>query len=213
MLADVAREIPFYHITEINNLISILENSGLYSEYENKRKCIIPVIIGYTNVKSIRSTKIVSERFNYTVNQYVPFYFTVRSPMLYVIYKRNPNLTYRLGQRSIIYLVSKLHYLINHNIHWYFTDMNAADSLATFYDNLDDLDKVDWKAVKALDWSNYDIKAKKQAEVLVYKYFPWEYIDEIVVYNEMIQQKVLEIFQNFPSCIKPIRIDRSWYYD
>lgn len=205
--------IPFYHITEINNLPSILNSRGLYSDYESNRNNIKYIIIGYNHIKEHRKNKKISEFYPYTVSHFVPFYFTVRSPMLYVIHKKQDLLSYQNGQSSIVYLVSRLQHLVDNNAYWLFTDRNAADSLASFYNNINDLDKVDWAAVTENNWQLPEIKARKQAEVLVYRYFPWQFVDELVVYNENMRQQVLSIMNNYPELIKPVRVERSWYYD
>ena len=205
--------ITFYHITEINNLSSILNCRGLYSDYESNSKNLQYEVIGYNHIKGHRKIKKVSESSPYTVSHFVPFYFTVRSPMLYVIHKKQEQLSYKKGQSNIVYLVSRIQHLIDNNVYWLFTDRNAADGLASFYNNINDLDKIDWNAVTEKNWQNPEIKARKQAEVLVFRFFPWQFVDELVEYNENMRQQVLTIMNNFPELIKPVRVERSWYYD
>lgn len=213
--------INFYHITAIDNLLSILQSEGLYSDWENQQRGIQYTTIGFDHIKQRRLNKKIPnlpEYNEYTVGHFVPFYFAVRSPMLYVIHKRSAGLTYNDGDQNIIYLVSRIENLVNNNISWIFTDHNAAFEYAKFYNRIDDLVFVDWNAVRTRQWARADgmftdIKSKKQAEVLVYQFFHWSLVDEIVVHNSNVQQRVENILQCFPALVKPVRVERSWYYD
>lgn len=210
-------EICFYHITPIDNLPQIIQN-GLWSNKEVAERFPFYTDIGYPHIKNRRLEKSIPFCPSIKVGQCVPFYFTVRSPMLYVITKKNPGVKYLKGGREIIYLVSKLKTICEANVQWFFTDRNAADEFAQFFKAIQDLDKVDWAAIKSNTWGGYnpqkpELKSKKQAEVLVYPVFYWNWFHEIVVHDDIIKQQVKTIQYKFSCPFKPVRVERSWYYD
>jgi hypothetical protein len=84
-----------------------------------------------------------------------------------------------------------------------------------WYDDLSDLTNVDWDTVDAKYWyctiDDPDRQRRKQAEFLVYKFFPWGLVQEIDVYNDMTKQKVLGILAQY-GVTTPVQIRRQWYY-
>ena len=88
-------------------------------------------------------------------------------------------------------------------------ETHEIDILDSLKDDLSDLDKIDWEAVRATQWSGR--QDKKQAEFLVERCFSWELFDEIGVYSYHQQQMVHEILgenRSFPL----VKIKRGWYY-
>jgi hypothetical protein len=150
------------------------------------------------------------------VGEYVPFYFCPRSVMLYVIHCANhPELTYRGGQDPIIHLESDLHRVVawanGKKVRWAFSRSNAGASYAEFYSDLQDLDKLDWQAIQATDFRDQDIKEGKQAEFLVYGFFPFELVERIGVRTAKIAEKVRQMLRG--ARYRPIvEVRRDWYY-
>lgn len=63
------------------------------------------------------------------------------------------------------------------------------------------------------DINDMDRQRKKQAEFLVHQYCPWSLIQEIVVIDSPMQQRVESILAAFPKeQRRVVRIDRDWYY-
>ena len=70
-----------YHITDIDNLPSILAHGGLFSDAVMSGRD--PTVIGYDHIKRRRVTQIrVPCCGNRFVGEFVPFYLCPRSPML-----------------------------------------------------------------------------------------------------------------------------------
>ena len=80
------------------------------------------------------------------MNDYIPFYFSVRTPMLF-------NIKTGVGvdpfpQEDIIYICCKLSELATDNFHWCYTNGNAAKAISKFFKKLNDIEnKVDWRSI------------------------------------------------------------------
>jgi hypothetical protein len=97
-----------------------------------------------------------------------------------------------------------------------FTDGHAdMPPLTSFYDNFNDLDKIDWKLMNSKYWHDTidhpDRERRRQAEFLVHDSCPWELISKIGVHNQETAENVLEILADVVH--KPeIKIETGWYY-
>ncbi len=144
--------------------------------------------IGDTSLISHRNTFLVKiNPPNGVLGDYIPFYFGVCSPMLYRV-KTGYGGVQQFPQREIIYLCCKLEDMIQSEIVYFFTDGQANNSFSKHYNNLDDLDKVDWSVVYKKDWrhtdEDFDRMRRKQAEFLVKSHIPAKCISRIVVFDE-----------------------------
>jgi hypothetical protein len=173
-------------ITHYQNLEYILQNGVYYRNNPN-----FPA--GYVN---IGNPEIINSRDEIPVtcypdtmvNDYVPFYFAVRTPMLYNI--RTGYGVNRHPQHEIIYLCCNVGQIIDSDLQWCFTDGNAAKRISTFYNDEDELENLDWHSIRTTDFrddnadGDPDRKRKKHAEFLVRNHLPIEFIQKIVVYNQ-----------------------------
>ena len=148
------------------------------------------------------------------VHNYVPFYFGQRPPMLYVINKNNVQ-NYNEGQKPIIYICSNAEKVAQSTTEFVFTDGHAIMALTRFFEDLKNLHELDWDIINAQIWKDTTIypdrKRKRQAEFLVYKRFPMELINEIIVIDKQMQNKVNLLLQANEVDL-PVRICRNWYY-
>ncbi len=153
---------------------------------------------------------------NGVLGDYVPFYFGPLSPMLYNIKTGYRGITHR-PQREIVYVVCRVDSLIENGVEWCFTDGHAKNALTEFYNDLDDLNAVDWNVVAERYWSNtdddYDRMRRKQAEFLVKRKVPANCISSIMVYSEGVKDFVKEIITRLGLEI-PVRVDKNnqFYY-
>lgn len=151
-----------------------------------------------------------------TVGEYVPFFFCPRSVMLYILHMGNhPDLEYTDGQRAIVHLQADLRQTIEwariHGIRWAFSDGNAGAAYTGFYDQLTDLDKIDWQAVRATDFRLPAMKESKQAEFLVYRAFPWFLVERIGVIDAEIARGV-ESIATEEAGHPGVVVKPRWYY-
>ncbi|MDB2687026.1 DUF4433 domain-containing protein [Mariniblastus sp.] len=208
-------ERPIYHITHVDTLASIIADGCLWSDHEIRQRDNERVVIGYDTIKQRRLEKNRVSCYAQTfVGQYVPFYFCPRSPMLYVINKKNLKLDYRGGQDRIVHLVSRIGLAVDAagERPWAFSDGNAGASYPRYCDNLDEIDDyVNWDHVNAKFWMDPVVEDRKQAEFLVFESFPWHSIFGIGAINQTVANEVNSLLQNVDH--KPeVIVKPSWYY-
>lgn len=122
------------------------------------------------------------------LNDYVPFHFHYKMPMLHNIYKGDvPD--YIGTQNEIIYLVSAAEHIHALNIPFVFTDRHAYLQHKAVYNTLQDLSRLNWGVIKDETW--YKVytalrKELKQAEFLVYQHVPVNALLGIVCQNDQI---------------------------
>jgi hypothetical protein len=146
------------------------------------------VNIGSSSIIDHRSSVSVKCYPGMMVNDYIPFYFGVRSPMLYKI--KTGHGVERLPQHEIIYLACRFKEITDSDLQWCFTDGNAARYISKFYRSVDDIDKLDWRSIHAEEWTDnnregdHDRMRKKHSEFLVKDHIPVQYIKTLVVLTE-----------------------------
>ena len=132
-----------------------------------------------------------------TLGSYIPFYFGARMPMLYVIQK-GFNMVEAVSPEKIVYCVSTVQKMLDHNLPFVFTDGHAVDGFTSFFDekdveNIDSL--IDKKAILAKYWkqdNDNDLKRRKEAEFLVEADIPHEAIICWIVYNEVAKNELIQ---------------------
>jgi len=198
-----------FRIIPIENLKENLTN-GIYCKNSNTKN---------PDYKSIGSEEVITRIDSVAVkchpgtvvNDYVPFYFSVRTPMLYNIIT-GQGVPIRL-QSEIIYLCFKLTELATNAFQWCFTDGNAATRITRFYTDLENLSDLDWHSIKTTDFrvsnsdGDEDRIRKKHSEFLVKHHVPIEYLQAIVVLNEGSKDRVnailTEVGLEIPVHINP----------
>lgn len=207
-----------YHITHFSNLKSIINSGFIWSDAGCLKHKINCEGIGNNAIKQRRLTSHVVACYPHTkVGEYVPFYLCPKSIMLYKHFKGgDPEVPNVGGQEQIIHLVADMNETVtwanSNKVLWAFTDASAATYYANYYNNLTQLDKVNWKAVRATDFSKASGNWEgKQAEFLVYSAMPWQLIKCIAVFNETVENKVNQIIDT--TAHKPtVKIIRNWYF-
>lgn len=134
--------------------------------------------------------------------------------MLYTIGKGNVD-GYPASQDSIIYITSSAQAVAQAGLRFVFTDGHAIMSFTRTYDDLSQLNRVDWDLMNARLWydtsSDSDRKRRRQAEFLVREQFPWYLVDMIVVKTERMKKTVEALLANY-ALATPVVVERSWYY-
>ena len=98
-----------------------------------------------------------------------------------------------------------------HGRPWAFSNGNAGAYYAEFFASLDQLDEVNWTAIRATVFRNAQIKEGKQAEFLMHESFPWELVEKVGVLNAATVEEVREALAE-ASHEPTIEVERSWYY-
>lgn len=215
-MSEVPDRPLIYHITHIDNLRSIIKEGGLWSDSKMIQRGGPNQAIGMSKIKERRLKLPVPCQHGTFVGQYVPFYFCPRSVMLYLIDRGNhPELHYRGGQKPIIHLEASLYDVVDwvdrNKGKWAFSLSNAGAGYTVFRNRLEDLHQVNWNAVAALDWRDPDIKEGKQAEFLVYDFFPWHLVERIGVISEVVRAQVVRVLA-MANHTPPVVVQPNWYY-
>lgn len=203
-----------YHIVHVDKLQSIIDSNGLLSDSEVIRLGLGGTEIGMRTIKDRRLGLLIQTHIGLFVGQCVPFYFCPRSVMLYMMHKGNsPDITYQGGQDSIIHLEADLMESIvwanTNGKRWAFTSSNAGSHYFEDYNDIVDLDQLNWDAITAKKWVG--VSEEKQAEFLCEHSFPWELVKRIGVNDLQVYQQVQSILEN--STHKPVlELKKDWYY-
>lgn len=122
------------------------------------------------------------------LNDYIPFYFHYKMPMLYKIWKSEvPD--YSGNQEEIIYIGTTVAKIMELNLSYVFTDRHAYVAYRQFYNQHEDFNKLNWNIIKDDTWfKEYSQQRKelKQAEFLVHRHLPVEGIMGIIANNDKI---------------------------
>jgi hypothetical protein len=205
-----------YHITHLENLPQIVD-AVLWSDAERIRRGLDCTVIGMSEIKRRRLEELeVGCHPGTKVGEYVPFYFCPRSIMLFVLHKGNhPDLRYRGGQRAILHLEADLRAVVEWADsvprRWAFSDGNAGARYTPFFNDIDQLDFLDWKAINENNWQDPIVRERKQAEFLVAESFPWELVERIGVIDKETAEQVANAIRNADH--RPqIVVAQEWYY-
>jgi hypothetical protein len=146
-----------------------------------------------------------------TLGDYVPFYFTPYSPMLYNI-KTGYNGIQKQPIEDIVILVSSLHHLKEKGIPFVFTDRHAYLKLAQFSDDLSNLNWIIWPVLQARNFRKDDTDKfeKYQAEALVHKKMPLGAIMGIACYNETVKGEMEKLCDSKGQTVKVLN-RRAWF--
>ena len=202
-----------FRIVPIQNLEYLLRD-GLHCKNAGKKDNGF-VTIGSKEIITQRDTRTVICYPDTVVNDYVPFYFSVRTPMLYNI--KTGHGVPASPQKDIIYLCCKLSELATDDFQWCFTDGNAAKRISKFSNDLKNLEYLDWRSIKTTDFrdenadGDEDRIRKKHAEFLVKDHVPIRYIKGIVVLNQTIKEQIEKILIDLKLTIG-VKIKTEFYF-
>ncbi|MFZ4634978.1 MAG: type II toxin-antitoxin system toxin DNA ADP-ribosyl transferase DarT [Saprospiraceae bacterium] len=173
-----------FRMMHIDNIPHVLQNGITHASSPNANAAYVP--IGDGSLISSRSQfKIPNGK---RLGAYIPFYFGVRMPMLYVIQK-GFNMVPSVPPEKIVYCVSTVQKMVDHQLPFVFTNGHAVDSFTDFFEEKDvkNIDKlIDKDAIDAKYWkqdNDNDLKRRKEAEFLVESDIPPEAIVCWIVYN------------------------------
>jgi len=163
-----------FRVTHVANLPWILQN-GLVCQNS---------VIRDPNFRRIGNADVIDKRQSCpvpiqpggTLADYVPFYFTPLSVMLYNIVT-GYGVVERIPRSDIVILASSLHELARNGVRFVYSDRHALLRTARFSNSLSELDAlIDWKRLQARDFKrdpeNPEKLERYQAEALVHDSLP-----------------------------------------
>jgi hypothetical protein len=202
-----------FRITHIANVPWILAN-GLHC---NSAEVHDPAFISIGNAELIakRTTRLLPQPCSGTLDDWIPFYFTPHSPMLYNI-KTGWQGIQKRPMKEIVVLVSTLPALASKGVRFAFSDRHAYLQLARFSDNLKDLAEwIDWKILQAKDFKRDPNDPGKferyQAEALVHKHLPVSALTGIVCYG-VAEEASLAAAVQAAGLDLPIAARSDWFF-
>ena len=191
----------------------ILENGKLHSRNAPEKDPNY-VSIGNAELIDKRARRIVPIPPGGTLSDYVPFYFTPFSIMLYNIKTGYGGIT-RRENRDIVILVSSLYRLRTLNLPFIFTNQHAYPVDTEFYSDLEDAKRVDWTLLQRRDFKTDDADPGKQlryqAEALVHRYVPLDAMLGICCYNTDARQNLEKLIEEKGAKIS-VKDRPNWYF-
>ncbi len=113
----------------------------------------------------------------------------------------------------MIYICSTAEAVEKAGLRWVFTEGHADMDFTDFFDDLEDLDKIDWNLMKAKYWNDTnddpDRKRRRQAEFLVHEFFPWKLVSYVGVYDHSAAEVVGKVLKGDNP---EVGIETGWYY-
>ena len=136
-----------FRITHVDNVPWILDH-GLHC-YNSEISDSNYIEIGNPELIAKREHRVVPIPPGGVLSNYVPFYFTPFSPMLYNI-KTGWGGVQQRPMREIVILVSSIKKAAESRLEFVFTDRHAYLEAATYFssDDLGCLDRIDWKILQ-----------------------------------------------------------------
>lgn len=207
-----AENARIFRITHINNVPWILAH-GLHCRSSHQHD---------PDFVSIGSAELIGKRANHpvrcgpggTLADYVPFYFTPKSIMLYNISTGHGGIV-RQANRDIVILTSSIPALVALDLPFVFYDGHAYMHESTCYSSVDDLDKIDWPLLRSKNFSNDPEdpgkKSRYQAEALVYRSMPATALIGIACYNPEVANRVAQHVAEQGLEI-PVKALPEWYF-
>ncbi len=181
-----------FRIAHVANVAEVLARGGLYSRNAAQAD---------PNYVSIGSAELIDKRARREVpvspggvlNDYVPFYFTPRSIMMLNIVTGYGGVTKR-APSDLVLFTSSLHLLSDHGLPFVFTNQHAYPVDTDFFNDLGDLDRIDWPLLRSRNFKTDDRDPGKQvryqAEALVHRHVPFEALRSIVCYDNAIREQI-----------------------
>ncbi len=201
-----------FRITHIDNMAWMLRH-GMHAQSSSIQDPSFERI-GSVELIEKRSRKEVPIPPGGCLGDYVPFYFTPLSIMLYNICTGYGGVR-QLAKHEIVFVVSSLQKLSQMGLRFVFTDSHAYGAESEFYSDLDRLDRIDWQVLRSNDFrSDPEDPGKKgryQAEALAYRHVPVEAFLGVACYDDRAQGRVANDARAAGVTI-PIKVMSNWYF-
>lgn len=201
-----------WRITHRQNLLWIMAN-GLYVGNADARARDW-MTIGNPELIDRRARRPVPIPPGGVLGDYVPFYFTPFSPMMYNIHTGRGGVR-QVANLDVVILVSSLHQVAEHGLAFAFTDRHAYPVTANYYNDLADLHAIDWPLLQQRNFQRDPNDPEKveryQAEALIYRHVPIQTLLGAVCYTEQVKTELQEQAASL-GVQMDIRCRPGWYF-
>ncbi len=201
-----------FRITHVNNVRFILSN-GIHCRSGRVHDPKFTTI-GLPTLIDKRAALPIPIAPGGTLSDYIPFYFTPWSIMLYNIKTGFGGVTHRQNHEVAI-VVCSLRKLAAMGVRFVFTNAHAYTAEAEFFDSLDALDQIDWDLLRSKDFrhdpEDPGKKSRYQAEALIHRHVPVEAILGVACYNADVQARLAKESETVGGTT-PIKVLPNWYF-
>ncbi len=201
-----------WRIVHRDNLPWILRN-GLHSKNSLTQDPRY-VVIGNTDLIDRRSHRAVPVAPGGVLSDYVPFYFTPFSPMLYNIYMGRGGVPRRANEEICI-LVSSIHRVRDLGLDFAFTDRHAYAQMARYSNDVAGLGQIDWPLLQARNFKRNPDDPEQleryQAEALVHRHLPILGLVGIICYTDAVKADLDARIQAHGLQLD-VLVRREWYF-
>jgi len=207
-----AEKALIFRITHIANVPWILTN-GLHCKSAEKYDPAF-VQIGNPELITKRRARPVPIAPGGTLSEYIPFYFTPYSMMMYNIRTGYGGIR-QFPNSEIVIMVSSLKGLAESGVSAIYTDRHAYLHAARFFTSMHHLDQIDWPLLQRKDFKRDIDDPEKtdryQAEALIHGHLPIERLRGIVSFGEN-EKRTLERHCREAGVNLTIVGQPSWYF-
>lgn len=202
-----------FRIVHVANVPWILEHGGLFSRNSTEQD---PKYVNIGNIDLIekRAGRVVTVPPGGTLSDYVPFYFTPFSMMMFKIKTGHGGITKR-DNKDIVIFVSSIHRLCELGVPFLFTNQHAYPPNTDFYGSADALSVIDWPLLQSKNFKTDDADPGKQlryqAEALVFQQVPLNALLGIACFNDEVKQKIEGATQAHGHKIS-VKTTPTWYF-
>jgi hypothetical protein len=173
------------------------------------------VNIGNTDIITKRVAELVGIDGYGDLGEYVPFYFSGKTPMLYNI-KTGYGVP-QLPQRDLVYIVCSFDRLVASGLQYVYTDGNAKVRISKRFTDPKDVDKLHWNAIGTGDFRTSvhgpDRPRVMHAEFLVRHHVPVDQIIALLVLDPERAREMETLVQSEGLAIKVVVDDKcKWFF-
>ena len=149
-----------------------------------------------------------------TLHNYVPFFFAPKSPMLFALC-RYPRYGSTVSRNSLIQIVTTVEQVVSSGHEFIFTNGHAIMRITDQFNDVSDLDKIDWEVIRGQYWNDIDNdmdrRRRRMDEFLVHQELPMGDALEICTQNGATAEVARGILEDtgFPI---PVKVRSDWYY-